>query len=125
MVFHPGRLNNGANFFGCDCRSLHTGLLIDLRSKRNIMPNQRLKIENLESLQELNTEEFSSIQGGLTAQISLEKEIIIDDSHGYPQFEPIPLPYVDPCFSPPPPCEIFVVNYGNKIIELKGCIVNL
>ena len=95
------------------------------------MPNQRLKIENLESLQELNTEEFSSIQGGLTAQISLGKEIIIDESYCFPRFQPISLPYIDPCLPPPPPpcepppCEIFVVNYEDKIIELKGCIAIL
>ncbi len=87
------------------------------------MSNKRLKIENLESLQELSNEEFSSIQGGLTAQISLKEEVIISDSY-YPQPKPIPLPYIHPC-PPPPPCEIYFVEYGDKIIKLKGCIAIL
>lgn len=42
------------------------------------MSNKRLKIENLENLQELNAEEFSSIQGGYYNANTEDIEIEID-----------------------------------------------
>ncbi len=65
------------------------------------MSNQRLKIENLENLQEITTEEFSAIQGGMLAV--QEYSITID-------WEPHPLPY-DPYPLPRECKEPVVVNY--------------
>lgn len=45
------------------------------------MSNKRLKIENLENLQELNAEEFSSIQGGYYNTPDREIDLCIDDSY--------------------------------------------
>ena len=58
------------------------------------MANKRLKIENLDNLQELNAEEVFSIQGGLSeenpelkvSELSVESKRLI-----YPDF-PAPLP---------------------------------
>ena len=64
------------------------------------MSNKRLKIENLENLQELTTEEFSSIEGGLS--------LVADPGHALPiewEPEPLPHPYPTPidCYPKPVP----------------------
>ncbi|MDJ0674257.1 MAG: hypothetical protein QNJ36_02455 [Calothrix sp. MO_167.B42] len=96
------------------------------------MPNKRLKIENLENLQEVNAEEFSSIQGGLTATssasaISATGEVSSIDYKPVDRpidvHEPI-LIYPDPCYIPPP-CETYVFYDGEKKIEIKWCPVIL
>ncbi len=68
------------------------------------MANKQLKIENLENLQELNAEEFSSIQGGedvlLDPDFNIDPNIDIDinnigdsdasvDSFGNNEVEPL------------------------------------
>ncbi len=70
------------------------------------MTNKRMKIENLDNLEELNTEEVFSIQGGFLADssiedISIEKvDISIEDKLIYPvepvPIKPYPLPYCRP-----------------------------
>ncbi|MDJ0796777.1 MAG: hypothetical protein QNJ51_08045 [Calothrix sp. MO_167.B12] len=68
------------------------------------MSNKRLKIENLENLQEITTEEFSAIQGGMLAV--QEYSIAID----WDDWEPHPLPY-DP-YPLPGECKApITVNY--------------
>lgn len=95
------------------------------------MPNNRLRIENLENLQELNAEEFSSIQGGLTATssayaISARGEVSsIDIDKSADQSIDVHKPiiiYPDPCYIPPP-CEVFYD--GDKKIKIKWCPVIL
>ncbi|MDJ0621152.1 MAG: hypothetical protein QNJ63_31185 [Calothrix sp. MO_192.B10] len=77
------------------------------------MSNKRLKIENLENLQELNGEEVFSIQGGLSLEAkvqvdSVETDQLITDKLIYvdpekPVYEPYPLPpYPYPCYPTKP-----------------------
>jgi len=84
------------------------------------MSNKRLKIENLENLQELNAEEFSSIQGGLLAKstydLSATGKIPVEDL----EVNETNLIYFDPCYTPPP-CEVYVFYYEGKKIEFKAC----
>ncbi|NEO80926.1 hypothetical protein [Moorena sp. SIO4G3] len=79
-----------------------------------------MKIENLENLQEINTEEFSSLQGGrmiahpvdIRDMIDFE-DIKIDIHRPMPEpmpepnppiiAKPIPLPRPNPCYYPLPP----------------------
>ncbi|AOY84245.1 hypothetical protein BJP36_34295 [Moorena producens JHB] len=81
-----------------------------------------MKIENLENLQEINTEEFSSLQGGRMIQHPMDirdirdiidiKDIKIDPHppmpRPKPQPQPIPLPRPlprpFPCYPYPPKC---------------------
>ncbi len=81
------------------------------------MSNKRLKIENLENLQEVNTEEFSSIQGGMTqASISICEPI---------EWDCKPVPY--PCEPYPlPPCKDYILKDKNgEEIHLVSCPVIL
>lgn len=82
------------------------------------MTSQRLRIENLDNLQEVTPEEFSSIQGGLSIAIDYKevsdkdipkKEIPVIDicyplplpPRCYPLPKPLPKPYPKPL---PRPC---------------------
>ncbi|MDJ0796776.1 MAG: hypothetical protein QNJ51_08040 [Calothrix sp. MO_167.B12] len=68
------------------------------------MSNKRLKIENLENLQELNGEEVFSIQGGLSLAAEVQVESIETDQLIYvdpekPVYKPHPWPpYPYPCY---------------------------
>jgi len=74
------------------------------------MSNQRLKIENLENLQELNAEEFSSIQGGLDEIILLESGLTLD-------LTSLDSLLLDPGYSTP--CESYIFDeHGEIILEL-------
>ncbi len=89
------------------------------------MANKGLKIENLENLQEITTEEFSSIQGGLLAMPGEpEKE---DNSELTSLLERSdcrrnPLPAPDP---QPSPCKTYVFNYNGEEIHFVWCPVIL
>ncbi|WP_426589444.1 hypothetical protein [Dapis sp. BLCC M229] len=84
------------------------------------MTNKRLKIENLDNLEELNTEEVFSIQGGLLADspITAEKvDISIEDKLIYPvkpgPIKPYPLPYCRPY--PLPYCHPYPIKDGKLL----------
>ncbi len=66
------------------------------------MTNNRLKIENLDNLQDLTSDQLQVIEGGMTvaeaAPVELEAEARI--AHPFPT-KPIPLPYPRPY---PIPC---------------------
>ena len=55
------------------------------------MANKRLKIENLDNLQELTTEGVSSIEGGLS--LGQESDLQIAPIESLPQEEPYPLTF--------------------------------
>ncbi|WP_424096353.1 hypothetical protein [Moorena producens] len=85
-----------------------------------------MKIENLENLQEINTEEFSSLQGGRMIQAPMDirdmidikdiEDIKIDIHRPMPKPEPepkppiiakpfpLPRPPINPCYPHPPIC---------------------
>ena len=93
------------------------------------MANKRMKIENLDNLEELNTEEVFSIQGGLSVEfpiedISIEKvDISIEDKLIYP-VEPGPIePYPLPCYPYPRPYPCS--PYPIKDWKLSWCAVPL
>ncbi|NES06104.1 MAG: hypothetical protein F6K22_26825 [Okeania sp. SIO2F4] len=95
------------------------------------MTNKRLKIENLDNLEELNTEEVFSIQGGLSVEfpiedISIEKvDISIKEKLIYPvepgPIKPYPLPYCRPY--PLPYCRPYPTKGGK--LQLPWCAVVL
>ena len=67
-----------------------------------------MKIENLENLQELTTEEFSSIQGGLSIvkpdhiiDWKLDEPLPLPDPKPLPHPEPIPHPLPVYCYHKP------------------------
>ncbi|NEO72790.1 hypothetical protein [Moorena sp. SIO3H5] len=79
-----------------------------------------MKIENLENLQEINTEELSSLEGGRMIAHPVDIRDMIDikeiedlriDPHPSPMPEPkpsiiakpVPLPRPNPCYYPLPP----------------------
>ncbi len=87
------------------------------------MANKRLKIENLDNLQELNAEEVSLIQGGGAELIALE-----------PSVEPESLIYVDPenpkpyyplPVWPPYPCKPYRTKGKDGEVLLHHCPVIL
>ncbi len=101
------------------------------------MTNKRLTIENLDNLEELNTDEVFSIEGGLLIDSSIKAEkvdisipekvdISIEDKLIYPvepgpikPFKPYPLPYCRPY--PLPYCHPYPTKGGN----LPWCAVVL
>ena len=98
------------------------------------MTNKRLIIENLDNLEELNTEEVFSIQGGLLVDSSIIPEkldisiaekvdISIPDKLIYP-VEPGPVkPYPLPCYPYPRPYPCS--PYPIKDWKLSWCAVPL
>ena len=80
------------------------------------MSNKRMKIENLENLQEVTTEEFSSIQGGLSV-INIHEQIIIGPDHPI-DFHPKPLPHPFPIHCHPKPIpRPWPIDFHPKPIE--------
>ena len=83
------------------------------------MANKRLKIENLDNLQELDPEEVFSIQGGgaelkaIKPYGELERLIPVDSDN--PKSYPLPVwpPY-------PYPCKPYYPNYPIKDIDKDG-----
>ena len=86
------------------------------------MANKRLKIENLDNLQELNSEEVSPIQGGgaelKAPETSVEPESLIYVDPDNPK--PFPLP-VWPHY----PCKPYRIKGKDGEVQLHYCPVIL
>ena len=87
------------------------------------MANKRLKIENLDNLQELNAEEVSLLQGGeaelkaLEPSVEPERLIYVDPDNPKPYY---PLPVW-----PPYPCKPYPIKSKDGIALLHWCPIAL
>ena len=90
------------------------------------MANKRLKIENLDNLQELNAEEVSLLQGGETTLTALkpsrEPEHLIYYPDDFKPDKPYPLPVWPPY---PYPCKPYRVKGKDGEVLLHHCPVIL
>jgi hypothetical protein len=92
------------------------------------MTNKRLIIENLDNLQELNHEEFSAIQGGLTLVDGYDIKLPIEERLIYPgpnqpvELYPLPEQPIKPYYPLPYiPCSPYPTKEG----KLPWCAVIL
>ena len=104
------------------------------------MTTQHLKIENLDTIQELSTKDFLAIQGGAsveeTASITLSTDLPTNlptegrIAYPFPK-GPIPLPYPIPCYgghqppTKPKPHGCFCSPYPTKGGVIPWCAVVL